>query len=241
MDKIKIGVQAEGPAEVLRYHGAEDVILEKLHRCTDGDDDCTPHDAEIIHKDFETCESYVLYDAYTHNRIPTFARMEEGMARLLANIPENLKDDPEAKRIAQLLKGRVLAIRGFVRSYVESILKFIRSKQSLAAQFHRNKDEYSEREEAMKSDHERRRRHESLLRTLSETSKLVEEACDYGICEKSAFYQWLPGETNTLPEDVIPVFSSTAIANRDLIKNWALAADFAEHYRKLKELLEAKK
>lgn len=186
----------------------------------------------MLHKDFETCESYELYEAYVEHRLPTLTRMEEGIAEILDNVPQDLREDPEAKRLMQLIKGRALAIRGGVRSYVETVLKFVRMQNTAAAM--------RDPEIWVKIDHERRRRHDSLLKTLQDTGALLKQAYDYGICEEEAYREWVPGDTTDIKEGVFPIFSSQAIANRDLIKNWALAADFEEHYRKLTELLNIK-
>jgi hypothetical protein len=229
-------IPEEESAEQPMYHQAEHVILEKLHKCTSGNAKCTPDDAELMHKDFEGCESYQLYESYERNEIPTFERMEEGIAQLIANIPEDLKNDPEAQRITQLIKGRALALRGSVRSYVATVIQFVTYGNSLAAK----RDPDGVPQKMVEIDHKRRRQHDSLLTSLSETLKLLQEAYDYGICEKEAYREWSPGDTTTTPRGVLPVFSAKAIANRDLIKNWALAADFEEHYRKLTELLNIK-
>ena len=232
MEKFKSVPEIPKPAEQPMYHGSEDVILDKLHRCTDGSADCTPQDAEMMHKDFETCESYQLYDAYVKNRIPSLDRMETGIKGLLGRIPEKLRDDPEAQRLAKLLSGRAPVIRGNVRSYVETVLRFVRIQNTSAAM--------RDPEIFVKIDHERRRKHENLLKTLADTRKLFDDAYDFGLIEKKDFHEWLPGDDAEMPESAVPIFSQQAVANRDLIKNWALAADFAEHYQKLHDMLEQK-
>lgn len=228
MEKINKAPETEPPVSP----GSEDVILEKLHRCTDGHSDCTPRDAELMHKDFEACESYQWYESYKRNQMPTFERMENGIQAILCRIPESIRNDAEAQRLSKLLKGRTLVIKGAVRSYVETVLKFVRLQHTAAAM--RNTEVF------VKIDHERRRRHDNLLKSLTDTRKLFEDAADYGLLERGDYREWIPGEEAEVPEGVVPVFSLTAIANRDLIKNWALAADFAEHYEKLIKILEQK-
>lgn len=242
MEKFKIGSSTDVSSnEQPQYHGREDAILDKLHRCTEPNGKCSPEDAESLHKDFEHCEAHPIYNAYVAQQIPTFDRMESGLARILESIPDNLKDDENAQRLVKLLKGRVMVVKGDVRSYSQSIIKFIRLRESPTIRFHKLQDDFSEKEEQVRSDHERRRKHENLLRDLAETLKIFEEAYDYGLINKTDYREWLPGDTTVTPEGVVPLFSRTAIANRDLIKNWALAADFAEHFAKLKNILEQKK
>lgn len=231
MEKLKRKPESE-PEEAI-HHGAEDIILDKLHRCTDGSTDCSPRDAEILHKDFESCESFVLYRAYREHQIPSFDRVEQGIEQLLEKVPAMLSDDPEAKRLIQLIKGRSLVLRGTVRSYVETVIKFVRLQHSVAAQ--------RDPEVFVKIDHERRRRHDNLLRSLSDTRKILYEAAEYGLCDRNTIFEWVPGHTEPIGRGMLPIFSESAIANRDLIKNWALAADFAEHYMKLQDIIAEKK
>lgn len=210
-------------------HPSEDVILERLHRCTEGHADCSETDAKTMHKDFEECEAFEMYKAYTENHVPSLLQMSTTIATIIEKVPANLLTDPEAAKVIKLLKGRPLTLHGATRSYAESVIKFVRLRTSGAA--------LRDPEVFVKIDHERRRRHDNLLRSLSDTLQLFRNAEDLGVCEKQDYHEWNPGDAVPITESCFPIFSEAAIANRDLIKNWALAADFAEQYRKLEEIL----
>ncbi len=211
---------------------SEDRILDQLHRCTDGDATCTEEDASMMHADFEKCEAGALYKAYAERQIPTLVHLETAIAEAIESIPEELKNDESAKKLTLLLQGRGRLIRGFVRSYVQTVIKFVRLSKTTASM--------RDPEIFVKIDHERRRRHEVLLKSLSDLSAMLREAEDIGLIDKGAYTEWSPADTNTMPQSKIPAFSAAAVANRDLIRDWALAADFAEQFEKLHEILSAK-
>lgn len=211
----------------------DDEVIAELHRCADPNAQCTPDDIKAIHEKYERCETFPLYDAYVNNRLPNFDHLERHVAALIENVPENLRDDPEAQTMIKRLQGRPLMLRGSVQSYVQSVIRFVNISKRPGA----FGDDHTER--LVKIDHERRRKHENLLRALTEFVTLLEQAKDYGLCEDNDYHLWLPGSTDELPEKLV-TFSPLAIANRDFIKDWALAADFAEQEKRLARAVQQK-
>ena len=219
-------------AEAVPSNLPEDQVLHRLHQCTNGERDCSSKEAETIHNDFAKCESFAMYEAYRSGTVPTLHQFENTINAALARAPHDIQDDPEAKKVIHLMQGRPRAIAGNVRSYARTVLRFVQMKQSGA--------EFRDPEAFVTVDRDRRRAHDNLLKSLSDMHALIAQARDWDICSDANIYTWFPGNTEKIPADRIPLFSKQATDNRDLIRNWALAADFAEHYSKLVEILEAK-
>lgn len=231
----KIATQA---SELMEATGplAEDKLLERLHRCTKPNANCSHQDKEALHKDLERCEVFEMYNAYVGSRVPTLAHIDKNIQRVVENVPESLKNDPEAISLANYLRGRHASISHDIRAYVGLVIRFVTLEHSTLR--FRDYDKYIE--QMRKIDADRRRMHDNLLTSLDMLRIKMEEAYDFGLCEKDDFYIWSPGDAQEIPPQVVPVFSRAAIANRDLIKNWALATDFAEHFERLSQLLENK-
>lgn len=216
---------------------AEDKLLERLHRCTAPNANCSPEDEKRLHADLECCEVFEMYNAYTQGRVPTLPLLKESIEHLIQKIPDSLRDDPEAAAVIKYLQGRHQSISHDVRTYVGLVIRFVTLEQSTL----RFRDYEKYLEQIKDIDVRRRQMHDNLLASLNTLRTKIEEAYDLGVCEKDDCYIWSPGSTSEIPSHVVPVFSPTAINNRDLIKNWALAADFAEHFDKLSQLLSEKK
>lgn len=194
---------------------------------------CTEQDARLMHQDFEHCEAFEMYTAYIENRVPTLDQISSRLAEVVGKMPENLLRDPEGDRIKRHVQGRSAMVRGNTHWYAASVIRHVRLRMS-----HAN---LRDPEMFVKADHDRRRKHENLLKSLADLLKALETAEDFGLCDRSDYHEWNPGDTDPIPAVKIPVFSMAAIENRNLIRDWALAADFAEQYGKLQEMLSQQK
>ncbi len=234
-EKIQVPSSAESSEVTVPL--AEDKILHRLHQCTNPGANCSPEDEEELQKDLERCEVFEMYNAYIESRVPTLPLLGKNITDLIERIPNKLRNDPETISIVNYLKGRHASIGHDLRAYVTLVIRFVTLEQSTL----RFRDYEKYIDQIKKVDADRRRMHDNLLASLDMLRQKMEEVYDLGLCEKNDFYVWSPGETREIPINAVPVFASTAIANRDLIKNWALAADFAEHFEKLSQLLAEKK
>lgn len=213
-------------------HTSEDVILDNLHKCTEGRRTCTKEEAETMHSEFERCEAGTIFHSYTESKIPTLSQFEEQMELILQKTGQPAADDVEGLRIYNLLRGRVNHLRKSVKDYVETVVRFVRISGPMKLR---------DPEIFIKIDHDRRKRHDGLLNTLSGLLKLINDADRIGLADKSDFYYWHPGSDEQIPSNKIPVFSEAAIENRNLIRDWALAADFSENFNKLTVILAENK
>ncbi len=216
--------------------GREDQVLDLLHQCTDGNPRkaCGPDTKASIHKEFEACEAYETYLAYNEGSIPTIESIAEGIESALLQAPQQAKEGPEAERITKMLSGRAMQIRAASRSYVQSVIAFNR-QLSGAGQFRFSEEE--KRNRLVDADKRRRRLHDSLLDTLRVTHKTLMDAVDIGILRENSFGVWARGfDARQLPGS-FTVFAPKAIDDRDLIRNWAIAADFAQTFAKLEEIV----
>ena len=224
--KSSLSEESESHEDGPLMAGREDQVLDLLHQCTDGNPTktCGPELKESIHQEFETCEAYATYLAYSEGSIPTIETIAEGIENALLQAPQHTKDGPEAERITKMLSGR----------YVQSVITFNR-QLSGAGQFRFSEEE--KRNRLVDADKRRRRLHDSLLDTLRVTHKTLMDAVDLGILKENSFGVWAPGfDAQQLPGS-FSIFAPKAIDDRDLIRNWAIAADFAQTFAKLEEIV----
>lgn len=217
--------------------GREDKVLDVLHQCTDGNPrrNCDNKTKEALHREFETCEAYATYLAYAEGSLPTIENMTHGIEAMLAQAPQHAKEGPEAERVCKMLSGRALQIRAASRSYVQSVITFNR-QLSGAGQFRLSDEE--RRDQLIDTDKRRRRLHDALLDTLRVTYRTLMDAVDLGIANKSTFGIWEKGfDARQLP-GTFSIFAPQALDDRNFIRNWAIAADFAQTFAKLDEIVQ---
>ena len=163
---------------------------------------------------------------YDEGRVPTFQSLE--LATDIARAALEKAGDPEADRIAKLLSERVRLVKQWSRRYVGSILRYRRSE---LARMRMNENE--QRQEFFEADKDRRRIHDALLQTIGSMNELLKAGEEYAAYGRPA--EWVPGIP--LPEgtawEQAAIFSEKAIADRDLIRDWAIVADRVEEIKKL--------
>lgn len=172
-----------------------------------------------LHENLDELNSAEMIHKYEDGTVPTYDSLsraaETAIAALLAD-----QDDPEAARLAKLIEGQVQSIRTWCRRYVGTVIRFHRAKSTF---FKMDGDEV--RDALATSDAERRRVHDSLLSSLATFNELLSEAQAIEHFPKPL--AWRPGFD--LPAGVAhthaAILAPEAIADRNLIKDWAIAAD----------------
>lgn len=180
----------------------------------------------ILHTTLDKFENHEMKESYDEGRLPTFRSLERAASLISSALIDS--GEAEATTLAKLLEGSTLHIKSWSRKYVASILRFRRASMARA----RMSDE-EVRDSYIQADRDRRRIHDALLESLSAVTRLIEQAKDY--IEPIVVKKWRPGDR--LPKgtaDSEPVvFSSEAVANRDLIRDWAIVADRIEEINKI--------
>ena len=155
--------------------------------------------------------------------MPTFESLE--IAARVAGNALFATGEPEAERIAKLLKGSTTSIKVWCRKYVASVLRFQRSRINLM----HNKEE--ETDAFADSDSERRRLHDSLLNALSTLNQLLTQAQEQVSFEEPAYWDSNFLLPSNFAREHGAVFSDEAIRDRGLIRDWAIVADRLENAR----------
>jgi hypothetical protein len=185
------------------------------------------HTYHSFHEDLDHLEEAPMVDQYERGMIPTIDSLTAA-ARSASDSLEVDPEDAEAVRIGKLLRGQAGSIRTWCRRYVGTIIKFHTMKRQLLRM---NDEEQRDAFEA--ADRERRRVHESLLLSLRTFNTLLEEGKEYAEFESPLV--WTKGsllEAGSANSDAV-IFSTQALADRDLVKSWAIAADCVEEMRKI--------
>lgn len=212
--------------------GHTEVILSEFKRRAEDVRHLDTTDPEIVsmtlHQGLERLSASPILEKYEAGMIPTLASLARAADEARAVLLEDA-DDEEAAKLARLLEGSVHSIKDWTRKYVASILRFHKTKSSYF-RVQTKADEIHLMEEA---DKDRRRIHNALLSSLSAFNQQLEDA--HGIDTFAPAIEWVPGiDQPTGTADTMPlVFSKAAIADRDLIKNWAIAADLGEEIKKI--------
>jgi len=192
------------------------------------------HTFTLLHRTLDRFENHEIKVMYDEGRVPTF----ESIARSTetAQVALERENDPEAAKIAKLLSGQSASIKRWCRQYVASLLRFRTSHIAFARM---NDDE--RRDALERADQERRRVHESLLQSLTTLDELLRKGTDYA--DYQTPLRWQP--PSPLPEGSayrgLIIFGKEALADRDLIRDWAIVADRIEEIRKITGFHEAAK
>lgn len=178
-----------------------------------------------LHENLDELNSAEMIHQYEDGVVPTLDSLTRAAEAAITALNADT-DDAEAARLAKLIEGQVRGIRRWCRNYVGTIIRFHRAKSAF---FRKEGDEVQDA--LVSSDHERRRVHNSLLAALTTFNGLLEQAQDIDHFQKPS--AWQPGIS--LPQGTAHtsavIFSPEAIADRDLIKDWAIAADCVEQIR----------
>ncbi|MEN9413024.1 MAG: hypothetical protein RLZZ342_111 [Candidatus Parcubacteria bacterium] len=232
MDKLR--QEAPAPVSPETLTGAEDIVLFHLHRCItpDGKIVCDTEALSHIREEFAHCEAFSMYEAYAAGSVPTLPHMRqavEAFKNSVANDPKSSEEDKkEALQLWKLVGG---SLPGAVNRYVQSVIMFAEQAPRFEMM-----DTHERKEFAVKVDGERRRRHDTLLQVIADIDKsLTFLADELGVPGTEVFRRWQPGMQTVSSDTECLVFNGSAIDSRnshhrDLIKNWAIAADFDKYF-----------
>jgi hypothetical protein len=179
-----------------------------------------------LHNTLEYFENGEMIALYENGQVPTF----ESLQKAIDQTQEALQgvSDPEAQSISKLLIERITNMKTWARKYVTAVLRFKRAKERMIAEAGGD-----EREAFRRADEERRRIHDALLDALKTYNSLLQKATEFAEFKQPA--AWSQGMH--LPENTAwnyaVIFSPNALADRDLIRDWAIVADRESEIKKL--------
>lgn len=223
---------------------AEENVLHDLHEKAaahgKGETAVDPQSLQKLHNDMESCECYPLFQKYVSGELPTLKTMFSNLDPLLDEMSKDVAAgssggelDEHEKKIQQmqrLIAGREKQVRDSITRYVNSIVRY-KHLAKLSAGGTRDMTK-----QFVDADQARRRAHNNLLDSLSVYAQQIKltKREGYDSFEKFPFEFWEIGENaNEFGADKTPVFSEQVIKNRDFVRDWAIAADFAEQLETL--------
>lgn len=218
--------------------GHTEVILSEFKRRVEDVKHLDSTDPDMVsmtlHKGLERLEANDMLQKYEAGVVPTIESITKAAQEASAALLED-PDDAEAAKLAKLLEGSVSSIRSWSRRYVASLLKFHAAK----SQFLRM-SEMEQRDTLVDADKDRRRIHDALLNSLSVFNQQLFDA--QGITTFASATEWVPGKDfpSGTADSAPMVFSKAAIADRNLIRDWAIAADLGEEIKKVLRNLSPK-
>lgn len=220
--------------EVLSHVG------EALQSCRSNPNQNTNH-GEILHREIENTEISDLFSHYEKHQIISLFDINESI-RIIVDKLEVIKnevsnDEEELKFINtkfNLLKQRDVEISAGVRRYVASVAQFQAIKKQ---QLRLLPEDY--RDKLKDIDIRRRKAHDALMQTLSIYTQLVLELKNEDYLEDVNVIQWNFGMDISdvrVSDTTVVVFSEKILANRDLIKDWAITAHLYQSLKIIEEL-----
>ncbi len=214
--------------------GAEDKVLQDLHRCItpQGKVICDIETITHIRDEFSHCEAFEMYARYEKGAVPTLESMRDHVDRLQIRVESDPKasdeDKAAMKHARKLIAG---SLPSAVSRYVQSVIFFAQQAPRFPLM-----DDYERREFIEKCDGDRRKKHDALLQAIADADaalRLLTE--ELGAVDPAEIAWWRAG-MEAPRREALPAFESGAIdpkadLHRDMIKNWAIAADFAKYIR----------
>jgi len=231
IESFRLSPDAREAAELT---GSEDEVLHQLHRCVtpQGKVICDKETMAHIRDEFSHCEAFEMYAKYERNAVPTLESMRDHVDRLKIQVDGDPRANDEEKAAMEHARKLIAgSLPSAVSRYVQSVIFYAQQASRFPLM-----DPEERREFIEKCDGDRRRKHDSLLQTIQEIDvalRLLSE--DLGAIDSKEIAWWRAG-MEELPHDALPAFDAAAIdtkntLHRDLIKNWAIAADFAKYFR----------
>lgn len=218
----------------LELTGSEDQVLHELHRCVtpQGKVVCDEETMTHIRDEFAHCEAFDMYAQYEKGAVPTLESMRDHVDRLQIQVDSDPKatdeDKAAMKHARKLIAG---SLPSAVSRYVQSVIFYAQQAPRFPLM-----DVHERREFVEKCDGDRRRKHDALLQTLQDIDAALRLLSDeLGAVDAREIAWWRAG-MDGLARDALPAFDAAAIdtkdsVHRDMIKNWAIAADFAKFIR----------
>ncbi len=219
----------------------EEEIIALLSRYTkrmsdDGseiNDDAHAKEMESIHANLSRCPIFPIYVKYKDGKILTLNMLQNSVETAVDIIDNYIKNELDTKKkfdrhdieslnkTKKILMGRIHQIRSCVNSYVQSIGTFHNLK---TLRCHEGRDFNKQFENA---DLARRRKHNSLIESLQVFRKALNQVRN------------LSNEIDVSQNKLI-MFSEKVLDNRDLIRDWAIAAYFHEQLQSIRDKMESR-
>ena len=220
---------------------AETHVLYELHqqnqRCSRSGENCDVKTLDTLHKNIAHCECYPLFSDFVSGKIPSVERMMQSVMPALEKAKKELetevqkdgdKDSKNLLAMVTLLAGRQEQIKSSVRHYVQSVIRF-RELERIALGGIRDVTKQFEQ-----ADHARRRAHDNLIKSVEIYSSTMHTVAFEDLIPNTLVAEWSLGEdARSISPDKAIVFSAVVLRNRDFIRDWAIAFDFAEQLKAL--------
>lgn len=178
---------------------------------------------KMIQKDLTKCPVFPIYRQYKEGKIPNMDMLQNVVDVSLSILDKYKKEDKNIssqdsesiENIKKLLQGRILTLNSFINSYVRSVYDFYVIKKR------RQSSGESFAKEFAKADERRRKNHNALMDSLNTFNKLLGSVRRFG-----------EGDDDL---SKIIFFNDLTLKNRDLIRDWAVAAYLHKHLQKAEE------
>lgn len=213
--------------------------VERAHRAHGAGHAHNQDEIAHLHDSIHSCECGKLFDEYVDGIVPTFDRMFKPLSERIQQATEVLQTDAEKygpndvaeeMRALTLLKGREQQVQTAVQLYVQSVIRFNTLKQLSHGGAHDDKENF------VRADQSRRRLHNGLIDSLRVYLDAAQKANELGLLSHSepAFAQWDIGiDARTVPDSRALLFSGKTLERREFVRDWAIAAFFAERLQEL--------
>lgn len=213
---------------------AEKVIAE-IHYALERAQETDPQQVQTLHREALQSDLGSSLERYEKKMYPTFEQIQAVIDAVVENIDKALTDpvDDEEKEFLEkerkYFSARMQSITYATFSYAESVAMFHNIKNS---QFRMDAEEFTEKLGAIELT--RRRRHNALLDTLRDLNRHVHMLKEDGYLDALAVTYWNP-VSGIGKESPHMLFADEMLTNenRNVVRDWAIAADM---YRSLIEL-----
>ncbi len=191
---------------------------------------------EVEHSDFgPTFKLHESHDIFRLSDIQVnIDKITDYLVKETASLEPGDEERQTAEKALKLLQERVSVIRGAIKAYIRTLVKFFLIKK----QEHRmHSEDYKDKMEDI--DLRRRKNHNALIESLTVYSDTVKGLVDYGFFEDFTLVEWDYGtdiEEVDENESKVVVFSDKLLSDRDLVRDWALSEHLHEMIMKIEEL-----
>lgn len=210
----------------------EDVVVH-LHRYAESlktatiDADMHKREMEQIHAEISACPCAHMYRQYKEGIIPNLEMLQRSIDVAIEVIdadsqslnPDNEHDREDIAsldRTKKVLSSRVSEIQQWIRTYAETVVRFHQLKKLTA------NDTRDLRKQFERADHSRRRAHDALIETLRVTAHTLADVRDLL-------------DDNDARKAQLVTLGDNILRDRDLVRDWALAADFHTQLQLVRE------
>lgn len=196
---------------------------------------------ESLHSGVEHCECYPMFKKYVRGEVPSIERLFGGIGAytnaLDAIVSAADPADPLAREEAEIasalssiLKGREAQIRMLVERYVRSVIRFHNLRLRSADGTRDLKRQFVDADEA------RRRAHNALIDSLRVYQEAVNRCKEEGFDNLPSFrfFAWEKGfDAQQAPQEGSLYFAPSVLADRNFLRDWAIASEFLARFRAL--------